>query len=51
MKTTTITIKVPTDLRTAFKMAALKKDKTMTNILLECIKKTVKEDKNDKILG
>lgn len=46
MKTKTITIKVPQDLIRAFKMAALRQGRTMTDILLETIKKTIKGDKN-----
>lgn len=49
MKTTSITIKVPKKLRSEFKLAALKQDKTMTDILLKCIKKTVRQDKNDNL--
>ena len=45
MKTTTITIKIPEDLRAAFKMAALKQAKTMTDILLETVKREVEKDK------
>jgi len=45
MKSTTITIKVPSDLRLAFKMSALRREKTMTDILIETIKKIIKEDK------
>ena len=45
MKSKTITILVPAELRLAFKMVALKQEKTMTDILLELIKKIVKEDK------
>jgi len=49
MKTKTITIKVPADLRAAFKMVALKQDKTMTDILLETVQKVVEEDiRNEK---
>ena len=51
MKTQSITINVPKNLRTEFKKAALELDKTMTDILLETIKKVVKEyneQKNEK---
>lgn len=48
MKSISITIKVPPDLRKAFKLAALRKGKTMTEILLETIKKVVKEDRQKK---
>ena len=48
MKTKTITIKVPEKLRAAFKMVALKQDKTMTDILLECVKREVEKDQNEK---
>jgi len=48
MKSQSITIKVPQDLRTEFKKAVLELDKTMTDILLETIKKVVKEYKNEK---
>ena len=46
MKTTTITIKVPQKLRAAFKMVALRREQTMTEILIEAIKKAVEEDVN-----
>ena len=44
MKTKTITIKVPEKLRSAFKMSALRQNKTMTEILLGCIRRHVKKD-------
>jgi len=45
MPSSTITIKVPPDLRLAFRLAAFKRGQTMTDILLETIKKVVQEDK------
>jgi len=48
MKIKTIMIKVPEDLHGQFKMAALKQKKTMTEILLEIVKKEVKKDQNEK---
>jgi len=43
----TITIKISKELKTAFKMMALRKNKTMTELILENIKKTIKKNKND----
>jgi len=48
MESTTITIKLPEELRAAFKMAALKQKKTMTDILIACIKRQVKKDQKEK---
>jgi len=42
MKRVTMTIIVEKDLQRAFKMAALKQNKSMTEILVECMKKTIK---------
>lgn len=49
MKTPSLTIKIPKDLHSEFKMAAIKLDKTMTDILIDHIKKVVKDVKNEKI--
>jgi len=49
MKTKTITINVDPKLHTEFKMAAVKKGTSMTEILLETVKKEVKDAKNDQI--
>jgi hypothetical protein len=43
LKTSSITIKVPEELRFKFKMVALKKKVTMTEIIISCIEKTVNE--------
>lgn len=48
MKSKTITINVDPKLHTEFKMAAIKKGKSMTEILLETVKREVKEGKNEK---
>jgi len=37
------------ELHKEFKMAALKQNKSMTEIIIECIKKTIKEAKNVKV--
>jgi predicted transcriptional regulator len=47
MVSTTITIKVPPEIRLAFKLAAMKQNKTMTDILLETIKQFIKESKKN----
>jgi len=44
MKIKTIMIKLPEDLHSKFKMAALKQKKTMTEILLSTVKKEIKKD-------
>jgi len=46
MKSPTITIKIPSDLRLRFRIAALKNGTTMTEVLLKTIKKYLK--KNEK---
>ena len=40
-------IKVSEDLHDKFKMAALKQKKTMTEILLETVKKEIKKDQKN----
>lgn len=47
MKNKIIAISIDPKLHTEFKMAALKKGKSMTQILLETVKKVVKEDKDE----
>ena len=42
MKRVTMTMIVEKDLQRAFKMAALKQNKSMTEILVEYMKKTIK---------
>jgi hypothetical protein len=45
---TTITIIVPKNLHSKFKIAAINKGCTMTTLLLDCIKKIIKEDEDEK---
>jgi hypothetical protein len=49
METATITILVPKYLREEFKIVAAKKRKSMTDILLETIRREVNEDKKNEI--
>ena len=42
---TNINIIVPKDLHSEFKMAAIKLDKTMTTLIIDFIKKVIKEGK------
>ena len=44
---TNINIIVPKDLRNKFKIAAINRGCTMTTLLLNFIKKIIKEDEND----
>ena len=44
----TIMIRIPDELHIKFKMCAVKQKKTMTEILLEAVKKTIKEDSDEK---
>ena len=44
----TITINIPKDLHRQFKIAVIKKGYTMTSLILDYIKKIIKEDKNGK---
>ena len=44
-----MTLVVDSDLQRRFKIAAINKGMTMTAILLETIKQTIKEDQDEKI--